>query len=77
MALINESIMEDVMPGKSCGTKGHRKHTPITSRKQQQMMGAELRRREAGQRPAMKGMKTSDLRSHLSESKGKKLPYKA
>lgn len=56
------------MPGK------HRAHTPIVSQKQQGMMGAELARREKGQGPQMKGMTTAELKSHLHESAGKKLP---
>lgn len=58
------------MPGK------HRKHTPIVSRKQQAMFAAELNRREAGQAWQMRGITTAELRSHLEESKGKKLPKK-
>lgn len=51
-----------------------RKHTPIVSKAQRGMMGAELARRRKGKKPQMKGMKTSELESHLRESKGKKLP---
>jgi hypothetical protein len=65
------------MPGKGCGKGGARKHTPITSKKQQGLFGAELGRRKAGQVREMKGIETSELRSHLKESKGKKLPAKA
>ncbi len=59
-----------IMP--NCG----KKHTPIVSGSQQGMMGAELARRESGNKGRMKGMTTVELRSHLHESKGKKLPYK-
>lgn len=56
------------MPGK------HRKHTPIVSKAQRGMMGAELARRRRGEKAKMYGMTTSELESHLRESKGKKLP---
>jgi len=56
------------MPGK------HRKHTPIVSEKQRGLFGAELRRREEGKTPRMKGITTEELRGHLRESKGKDLP---
>ncbi len=59
------------MPGK------HRAHTPIVSQKQQGMMGAELARREQGQKGYMPGMTTEELRSHLHESVGKKLPTRS
>lgn len=61
-------------------TKGgctKRAHTPITSQKQRGLMGAELKRRKAGKTPRMKGITKEELRSHLKESKGKKLPKKA
>lgn len=53
-----------------------RKHTPITSKKQQGLFGVELGRRRAG-RTRMSGITTAELESHLRESKGKKLPKKA
>ena len=53
-----------------------RKHTPITSKKQRGLFGAELARRRAGKKGRMKGITTTELRSHLKESKGKKLPKK-
>ena len=53
-----------------------RKHTPITSEAQRGMMGAELARRRAGEKGKMKGMETKELRSHLKEAGGKKLPKK-
>lgn len=56
--------------------KGSRKHTPITSKKQRGLFGAELARRRAGKKSRMKGITTAELRSHLHESKGKKLPKK-
>lgn len=55
----------------------HRKHTPITSKKQRGLFGAELARRKAGKTGRMKGITTKELRSHLKESGGKKLPKKA
>ena len=57
----------------ACGKSG-RKHTPIKSEAQQGMMGAELARRRAGKKGRMSGMTTQELRSHLMESAGKKLP---
>ena len=56
------------MPGK------HRKHTPITSKAQQGLFGAELGRRKKGLKRRMKGITTGELRGHLKESGGKKLP---
>lgn len=61
------------MTTKSCG---HRKHTPIISKKQRGLFGAELARRRAGKTSRMKGITTKELGSHLRESKGKKLPTK-
>lgn len=55
----------------------HRKHTPITSKKQRGLMGSELARRKAGKARRMSGITTKELRSHLKESKGKKLPTRA
>lgn len=52
----------------------HRKHTPITSKKQQGLFGTELARRRAGKQRRMKGITTKELESHLKESGGKKLP---
>ncbi len=62
------------MTTKSCG---HRKHTPIVSKKQRGLFGAELARKKAGKKGRMKGITTTELRKHLKESKGKKLPKKA
>jgi len=64
------------MPGKCCKKKG-RKHTPIVSKAQRGMMGAELARRRKGKRAKMKSMTTGELRAHLKESKGKKLPKRS
>lgn len=52
----------------------HRKHTPIVSRKQQMLFGAELSRREEGRPPEMPSITDRELREHLEESRGKKLP---
>lgn len=52
----------------------HKKHTPITSKAQRGLFGAELARRRAGKKGRMKGITTKELRSHLKESAGKKLP---
>ena len=62
------------MPGKGCSK---RKHTPIVSKKQRGLFGAELARKKAGKRGRMKGITTAELRRHLKESKGKKLPRRA
>ncbi len=51
-----------------------KKHTPIVSKAQRGLFGAELARRKAGKKPRMKGITTTELKSHLNESKGKKLP---
>ena len=61
------------MTGKVCKGK---KHTPIVSKKQQGKFGSELARRKAGKQRRMKSITTKELRSHLKESKGKKLPKK-
>lgn len=60
------------MPGRH-KRKKHRKHTPIVSKAQRGLFGAELRRRKLGMAPRMKGISTADLIRHLKESKGKKL----
>jgi len=62
------------MPGKKCKK---RKHTPIVSQKQRGLFGAELSRRKRGKTSRMKGITKEELREHLKESKGKKLPKKA
>lgn len=49
-------------------------HTPIVSKVQRGMMGAELARRRAGKKGRMSGMSEKELESHLRESKGKNLP---
>ena len=53
----------------------HRKHTPIVSRAQRGLFGAELSRRRRGRRTKT-GMTEEQLAQHLRESKGKRLPYK-
>ena len=58
------------MPAK----KEHRKHTPIVSKKQRGLFGAELARRRAGKTRRMASITTKELESHLKESAGKKLP---
>lgn len=52
-------------------------HTPIVSKKQQKLFGAEYGRRKAGEARRMKGITTKELKSHLKESKGKKLPTRS
>jgi len=49
-----------------------RKHTPITSRRQQKFFGAELARKRAGKETETE-MSEAELVRHLKESKGKKL----
>lgn len=56
------------MSGKHC-----KKHTPIVSKAQRGLFGAELARRRAGKRSLMGSITTKELESHLRESKGKKL----
>ena len=56
---------------------GHRKHTPITSVAQRGKFGAELARRQEGKKSRMPSITTAELRSHLKESKGKKLPARS
>lgn len=58
------------MPGKH----SDRPHTPIVSKAQRGLFGAELARRRAGKSPRMKGITEEELEEHLKESKGKKLP---
>ncbi len=59
------------------GCKSTRKHTPIVSQKQRGMFGAELRRRKQGKKGRMSGITTEELRSHLKEAGGKKLPARS
>ena len=54
--------------------KCKKKHTPIVSEKQRGLFGAELARRRAGKKTRVAGISTTELVSHLKESKGKKLP---
>ena len=54
-----------------------RKHTPIVSKRQRGLFGAELRRRKVGMAPQMKGITTEELEKHLRESRGRKLPKRA
>lgn len=66
------------MPGKGCkkGAGGGRAHTPIVSKKQQGLMGADLARARAGKKTKT-GMSEAELSRHLKESGGKKLPKKS
>uniref|UniRef100_A0A6H1ZRT8 Uncharacterized protein n=1 Tax=viral metagenome TaxID=1070528 RepID=A0A6H1ZRT8_9ZZZZ len=57
------------MPGRGC-----KRHTPIVSKAQRGKFGAELARRREGKVSRMEGITTSELRGHLKESRGKKLP---
>ena len=63
------------MTTKVCRKSG-KKHTPIVSKKQFGFFGAELGRKKRG----MKGktdMSVAELRRHIKEAKGKKLPLKS
>ena len=60
------------MPGKGCGKKG-RKHTPIVSKAQRGFFGAEYARKKAGKK-GRTDMSLAELRRHIKEAKGKKLP---
>lgn len=51
-----------------------KKHTPIVSEKQRRLFGAEYARRKKGQKGRMKGITTGELKSHLEEAGGRKLP---
>jgi len=62
------------MSGAGCAG---RKHTPITSERQRGLFGAELAGRRRGERSRMKGITTAELRSHLRESAGKRLPTRS
>jgi hypothetical protein len=65
------------MTGPSCSktkTGAYKKHTPIVSKAQRGLFGAELTRRHAGKKSQMKDITAGVLRSHLTESKGKNLP---
>lgn len=61
------------MPGKGCKKKKKR-HTPIVSEAQRGLFGAEYARRKKGLATRMPGITVSELKSHLKEAKGKKLP---
>lgn len=60
------------MPGKGC----KRKHTPIVSERQRKFFGAEYARKKAGEKGRTK-MSKAELKRHLKEAEGKKLPKKA
>jgi len=63
------------------GRKGrkHRKHTPIVSKAQFGLFGAEYRRRKRGLKGRMPGITVKELRRHLREARGKvrRMPYRA
>lgn len=63
------------MSGRGC--KSSRAHTPITSKAQRGLFGAELARRREGKEGRTEGITIKELESHLHESKGKKLPKRA
>lgn len=51
----------------------HRKHTPIVSKRQRGFFGAEYSRKKRGLKGRTR-MSKAELKRHLRESKGKKLP---
>jgi hypothetical protein len=53
-----------------------RKHTEITSERQRGLFGAEYARGKKGQKKRT-GMSQAELKRHLKESKGKKLPKRS
>lgn len=64
------------MPGKGCGKRGHRKHTPIVTEAQRGFMGAEYARKKKGKK-GKTDMSLAELKRHIREVKGKKLPKKS
>ncbi len=64
------------MPGACCKKKGHRKHTPITSKAQRGFFGAEYARKKSGKK-GKTDMSVEELKRHIKESKGKKLPKRS
>lgn len=54
-------------------TKKHRKHTPIVTEAQRGFFGAELGRLREGEARVTE-MPEAELKRHLKEAKGKKLP---
>jgi len=56
--------------------KSKRKHTKITSEKQRGFFGAEYARKKEGKR-GYTDMTLAELKRHLEESRGKKLPKKS
>lgn len=45
----------------------HKEHSPITTKKQMGLFGAEYARRKAGKKRRMSGISRAQLRSHLKE----------
>ena len=64
------------MTTKAC-VASKKRHTPIVSKKQRGLFGAEYKRRKEGKKSKIPSITTEELKSHLKESKGKKLPKKA
>jgi len=61
------------MPGKECGRGGHRKHTPIVSKKQARLFGAVA----GGVKTKATGLSVSEAKRHLREMGSiKRLPNK-
>lgn len=66
--------------------RGHRKHTPVVSKRQQRAMGTAYGAKKGTTSPSKlrgpakkmyKSMSRTQLKSHLKESKGKNLPIKS
>ena len=51
-----------------------RKHTPIVTEAQRGLFGAEYLRRKLGKKRRMAGITKLELKEHLEEAGGKKLP---
>ena len=50
-----------------------KRHTPIVSKKQRGLFGAEYKRRKEGKKGRISSITKKELKKHLEESKGKKL----
>jgi hypothetical protein len=63
------------MTTKAC-KKSKRKHTPIVSKKQFGFFGSEYARKKAGKK-GKTDMSLAELKRHIKEAKGKKLPKRS
>ena len=68
------------MPGVGCGKGGHRKHTPIVSKKQRGLFGAAYGAKRSGKPmpsyvpESLANVSASVLKAHIEEAGRKKLP---